>query len=163
MPTNFELFDRVIETFTGLSVESFIDSIELSLKYILYAVLIAFVFSFLMTFFLEKCTGVLVTIAILGFFTAAGFLCYICWGKYNELEAAIPTSDDKEKAERAAKIMKIVAYSLTAITACLVCLTCCLLSRIFLACKIISVYFPINPRPLLTLSSKPNPSSSFLW
>lgn len=91
---------------------------------------------------MEKCTGVLVTAVIAGFFAILVFLTISSkqnWTEYQtSLDNTDPSNKDQiEKLEKMVKIYTIVYYCLLAISIIYACAICCLIPRILLAIKII--------------------------
>lgn len=91
---------------------------------------------------MEKCTGVLVTAVIAGFFAILVFLTISSkqnWTEYKTtLENTDPSNKDEyEKIEKMVKIYAILYYTLLVISILFACTVCCLIPRILLAIKII--------------------------
>lgn len=112
------------------------------MSYILASIAIAFFISYIYSWFMEKCTGVLVTAVIAGFFAILVFLTISCKQNWNEnkvtLENTDPSDKDQyEKIEKMVKLFTILYYSLLVISILFACTICCLIPRILLAIKII--------------------------
>lgn len=112
------------------------------MNFILASIAIAFLIAYLYSWFMEKCTGVLVTIVIAGFFAILVFLTISSKQNWNEqkiiLENTDPSDKDTyEKVEKMVKIFTILYYTLLAISILFACAICCLIPRILLAIKII--------------------------
>ena len=162
VPTAQDLLNRVTQAFAGISVNTILQSLEVSIPYILISILFAFVYSFIFSFLLEKFAGVIVTLCIIGFYALSGLICYFCWDKYFELKDSIPTvpPEDKEQTERSALYMQIISIAISVFIFVLLSVTCCLLGQIMLAIKVISAaadfvleYKSVVTIPLITTVS----------
>jgi hypothetical protein len=83
IPQEANLINKLGETFSGMNMESILEGIANAKWMIFFSILIAFVSSFLFSFFLETCAGIVITITIAGFYAGLGFLTYICYTKKN--------------------------------------------------------------------------------
>lgn len=136
IPTDTKLFSKVSTLFSKVSIETFLESLSETKNIILASVLIAFVLSFIFSYLLEKCAAVVVTISLVGFYIASGYLGFICFKSYKDLEGKEDHSDVKKY-----KFYKAVFFILCAFALVVTCMICCLWSRLVLAVKIIGVNF----------------------
>jgi len=119
--------------FSKFSVESYIESVTQTKNLIFASIGIAIVISFIFSFFLEKCAGVVVAVSLIGFYAGAGYLSYISWNGMKTNKAQ-ETEIQKSKY----KLFKGLLGFLVTSMALLGCMICCYWSRLVLATKVIS-------------------------
>jgi len=130
--TDFALISKV---FSKYSIENHIESISASKYLILISVGIALLISFVFSYLLEKCAGVVVTLALVGFYAAAGYLSYISWKGMNE-NKDFGENDALKRSKY--KLYRGLLGFLAISIAILSCMICCFWSRLILAVKVIS-------------------------
>lgn len=134
IPKDTALFSKVAEKFSMISIETILESFVATKNVIGMSILIAFIIAFLFSFLLEKCTSVIVTISILGFYGATAYLAFLTHKGYMQFEGSDSHEDQKKY-----KLLKAVFFFILVFLAISVCAICCLWSKIFLAVKIIAV------------------------
>lgn len=133
VPTVASDFKLISQVFSKYSVESYIESLTETKNYIFASIGIALVISFLFSWFLEKCAGVVVTISIVGFYAGAGYLAFIAWKGMGD------NKDSKDEFQKSKfKLYKGLFGTMIIIMSILSCMICCFWSRLVLATKIIS-------------------------
>lgn len=138
IPTDPKLFSKIVSKFSTISIETFLESLTQTKYVVLGSVLMAFILSFIFSYLLEKCAGVVVTISLIGFYVLSGYLGYITFNGYRSYQDKTDHIDQKKY-----KFLKGVFFFICAFVLVITCMICCLWSRLVLAVKIIGVSFPI--------------------
>ena len=136
VPTSQELLVKVGSLFSGLNIESFLESVFLNKFILCMAVGVAFALSYMYSVLLEYCTWLIVTISILGIFAAGIFLSILSWRRYKELMSS-PPADGQDQYSSNASFYKWVAIVLWIFLSLLLLIIVCLFSRIQLAIHVI--------------------------
>lgn len=134
LPKDSSLFSQIAQKFSIVSLETILESLIATKDVIGISILIAFIISFIFSFLLEKCTSVIVTISIAGFYVASGYLAFLTHKGYKGFEGSDSHEDQKKY-----KLLKAVFFFICVLMAISVCAMCCLWSKILLAVKIIAV------------------------
>lgn len=142
IPQDATLINKLGETFSGLNMESILEGIGNAKWMIFSSILLAFISSFLFSFFLETCAGVVITITIIGFYAGLGFLTFVCWTKKGYHQAIYDKDNTESVALKLAKFFKISFYICASLLTVSLCLLVCFLSRIVIAIKVIKVRLP---------------------
>jgi hypothetical protein len=133
------MINKLNEKFSGVDMETILEGIGNAKAMIFSSILLAFVSSFLFSFFLETCAGVVVTITMAGFYAGLGFLTYICWSKETHHMSIYNKDNTETVALKLAKFFKLSFWICVTILAISLCLLMCFFSRIVLAVKVIKV------------------------
>jgi len=143
LPTDETLSERIKTAYSTLDLNGAIEELNEDKYAILLSIPIALIISYLFSFFLEKCTGVIVWGSILMFFVGYSLLCFLCWrqrGVYlARSEKTYETQEVRDSNARSAKYFTYIFYTMIIIEAIILLLLCCLIGRIQIAIGVIKV------------------------
>ena len=120
-------------------MESILEGIGNAKWLILASVLMAFIASYLFSFFLETCAGIVIAITMIGFYAGLAFLCFISYKKKAEHKAIYDKDNSESIALKLSKFFNLVFWITLSILILSTCLLLCFFSRIVLAVKVIKV------------------------
>jgi len=83
VPQDATLINKLGETFSGVNMELILEGIGNAKWMILSSILLAFIFSYVFSFFLETCAGIVITITVIGFYMGVALVSYVCYTKKN--------------------------------------------------------------------------------
>ena len=154
-PTDPALLDTIGSTFSGINLESSIQSIVTN-KYVFLvclgmSILLAFVYSKLM----QYCTWLVVIASGIGIFVGGGFLSYLSWNRYKMLvdQPQAQNPGTQEQLLSNANFYKWIAIVLWVILGLLLLIVLCLYTRIKLAIHVIQSsgdFVSANPLIIIT-------------
>lgn len=139
MPQDASLVNKLNEKFSGIDMETILEGIGNAKWMIFGSILLAFISSYLFSFFLETCAGIVITITIAGFYAGLAFLTYICWNKESHYRSIYDKDNTESVALKLAKFFKATFWICLTILCLSLCLLLCFFSRIVLAVKVIKV------------------------
>ena len=139
IPTQSTLLTKISEKFSGLQIETFIESIGNTKKLILYSVAFAFVYAYLFSFFLEYCAALVVLITMIGFYVGMAFLTYLTRVKYNHYKAIVEKNLQDAESRKKMKFFNVLFWVCVGLITVTLCFVLCFWNRIVLAIKVIKV------------------------
>lgn len=137
LPTEKEVLAKLSSLFTGINLESCVESISVNRWVIFGSIILAFALSYLASVFLQHCAWCVVVVAMAGVFGLGGFLSFASWGRYKTLKSEAESGAGTESGLSNADFYKWVAVGLWASLALLLLATVCLFGRIKLAVSVI--------------------------
>lgn len=139
VPQDVTLINKLGETFSGVNIESILEGIANAKSLIFFSIILAFISSFLFSFLLETCAGIIITITVVAFYAGLGFLTYVSYVKKNYHLAIYEKDNTQSVAEKLHKFFKVTFWILVTILSISICVMVCLFSRVVLAVKVIKV------------------------
>lgn len=113
---------------------------------ILLSILLAFLSSFIFSFLLETCAGIIITITMIAFYLGLGFLTYVTYTKKKYHQDIFDKNNTETVSEKLAKFFKICFYICVTTLSITLCFLLCFFTRIVLAVKIIKVNPILNEK-----------------
>lgn len=137
LPTEKEVLAKIASLFSGLNIESCVESIYMNRYIILGSVVFAFMLSYFFSFFLQHCTWCVVIISMVGVYALGIYISIASWSRYRSLKSEPSTSESESEVLSNANFYKWVAIALWGALSLLLLITVCLFSRIKLAVNVI--------------------------
>lgn len=137
VPTRTEILSKIGGTFSGINVQSVMESIFQNKSIFLMCVGVAFGLSFLYSTLLEYCTWIIVVATVVSIFVGGIFLSILSWQHYRKLLAQPTSTDGKEQMISDANFYKWISIAIWILLAILLLVILCLYSRIVLAVHVI--------------------------
>lgn len=137
LPTEKEVLAKLSSLFSGINLESCVESISANRYVILGSVILAFALSYLASVFLQHCAWCVVVVAMAGVYGLGGFLSVAAWSRYKSLKAEAESGAGTDSGLSNADFYKWVAISLWASLTLVLLATVCLFGRIKLAVSVI--------------------------
>lgn len=139
MPQESDLVNKINENFSGVDMETIFEGIGNAKWMIFASIILAFISSFLFSFFLETCAGIVVTITIIGYFAGMGFATYFTFKKKNYHKDIYDKDNTEKVAHKLYKFFNLIFWICVTLLSISVCMLLCFFSRIVLAVKVIKV------------------------
>lgn len=138
IPTEKETMATIGALFSGLNIESAIESIYINRYVLLGCLVFAFALSYFFSFFLQHCTWLIVLISIVGVYALGIYVSAVSWRKYQTLKAeASSTKAADDELITNANFYKYTSICIWSILSLVLIITVCLFDRIKLAVKVI--------------------------
>lgn len=137
LPTEKEVLAKLSSLFTGLNLETCVETISVNRWIIFSSIVFAFAVSYLASVFLQYCTWCVVLISMVGVFGLGGFISFVSWGRYRSLKSEAESSAGTDQGLNNANFYKWVSITLWVSLTLLLLITVCLFSRIKLAVSVI--------------------------
>ncbi len=147
-PTESALKQKLRIIFNVLNYDQMMETMVDNKMIFLYALIIAFVLSNIISFFLQKCTGVIVVACIIGFYVGSGWLGYTCFQKYRYYKGLADEADSSTHegnvVDKTFKVYMITMWVIVGIVVMASIILIFLASKIVLAVKILMARYQIN-------------------
>jgi solute carrier family 44 (choline transporter-like protein), member 2/4/5 len=137
IPTEKEAMKAVGALFSGVNLESAIESVYVNRYVLLGCLIFAFALSYFFSLLLRYCTWLIVLISIIGVYALGIYISIVSWKKYTSIKSQQSSSTETDDLGYTARFYKWLSIVIWIVLALVSMITVCLFDRIKLAVNVI--------------------------